>query len=74
MVDPRRMDEKRPLDADPVGCKAAHGEVLVDAAPSSPDHDSFKDLDPLTSPLDDLRVDSNGVARPEWWDITLELL
>src|SRR5262249_10885408 len=77
LVDLRRMQRERPLDADAEGV-LAHGERLTGAGTLALDHDPLEDLDPLAVALDDLEVNAHGVPRLESRHLTqlgaLELL
>src|SRR5207245_1010989 len=73
LVDARRVDEKRALDADAVG-DAPHGEVLAQAAAGHADDGAFEHLDALASPLDDFGVHLDRVARPQRGHFLLLLL
>src|SRR5215203_564392 len=74
LVDARRMDEKGPLDPDPVCGKASNRKVLVDSARAPPDDDALEDLDALPVTFDDLGVNTHSVAWAERRNIWFELL
>src|SRR3954470_20589822 len=64
LVDLRRMERERSLDADAEGV-LAHREGLARARALALDHDPLEHLDPLARALDDAEVDADGVARLE---------
>src|SRR4051812_27270923 len=64
LVDLRRVQRERALDADAEGV-LAHGEGLADAAPLPFDDDPLEDLDPLAVALDHLEMNADGIARLE---------
>src|SRR5205823_1186451 len=64
LVDLRRMQRERPLDADAERVLADR-ERLARARALALDHDPLEHLDPLPVPLDHAEVDANGVPRFE---------
>src|SRR5206468_10303744 len=67
LLDLRRVERERPLDADAEGL-LAYGERLARSGPLALDHDALVDLDPPALALDHLKVDAHGVPRLEAWD------
>jgi hypothetical protein len=61
LLDLRRVERERPLDADPEGL-LADGERLAHARALALDDNALEDLDAATLSLDHLEVDANGVA------------
>src|SRR5690606_18843107 len=74
LLDARRIDQERSLDADAVRGDAAHGEVLVHTAGAAADDHALEDLDSLAISFDDLRMHANGVASAELRKKCLQLL
>src|SRR2546430_2077111 len=72
-VDPRRVDQERPLDADAVR-HAPHRHVLAQTAVGDADDQALEDLDALAGALHHLRVHPHRVPRPELADRPLLLL
>src|SRR5262245_30388921 len=64
LVDLRRVQRERALDADAEGVLADR-ERLAGAGPLPLDHDPLEDLDPLAVALDHPEVDAHRVARLE---------
>ena len=64
LLDLRRVQRERPLDADAEGL-LAHGERLARAAALALDHDALEDLGAAAVPLDHLEVNAHAVARGE---------
>jgi hypothetical protein len=64
LLDFRRVQRERPLDADAEGL-LAHGERLARATALALDHDALEDLGAAAVPLDHLEVDAHAVARGE---------
>src|SRR5919198_5834291 len=64
LVDLRRVQRERPLDADTERL-LAHGERFTCACALALEHDSFEDLNALTLALDHLEVNAHGVPRLE---------
>src|SRR5438034_4765367 len=64
LVDLRRVQRERPLDADTERV-LAHGEGLPHARTLPLDHDPLEDLDPLAVALDHLEVHAHRIARLE---------
>src|SRR5581483_4454258 len=64
LVDLRRVQRERPLDADAEGV-LADGEGLAGAGALPLDHEALEDLDPLPGPFDHAKVDTHGVAGLE---------
>src|SRR6476620_10654781 len=67
------MDQKGSLDAHAVSRDPANGEVLVDAARTTANDDTFEDLDSLAVPLDDFRVHADGITGAKGRNLGLEL-
>ena len=61
LLEPGRVEEERPLDADGVG-HPTHSEVGVDSTVTNLDDRTLEDLDALPGPFDDPVVHLYGVA------------
>src|SRR3954447_4432362 len=72
LVDLRRMERERSLDADAERL-LPHGERLACPRALALEHDSLEHLDPLPLPLDHLEVHPDGVARLELRDPIAQL-
>src|SRR2546421_4505437 len=68
----RRMDQEGPLHADAVG-DLPNRKVLPVQRASHRDDDAFKHLDALFAPFHDFGVYLDGIARPEFRYVALEL-
>src|SRR5712691_1597035 len=71
-LDLRRMERKRPLDADPEGL-LAHGERLPRPGSLALQDDALEDLDPLPLALDHLEVHAHGVPSLELRQVVAHL-
>src|SRR5579864_687270 len=73
LFDPRRVQWKRPLDADAVR-DPADGEGRAQPAAPASDHGPLEGLQPVPAALGDLHVDPHGVPRRKRRQLRLHLL
>ena len=73
LLDARRMDHERALDADATR-DPADGDLLVDAAVAHAKHGSLEVLKAFAVPFDDSHADAHGVSGPDLGQIGLQLL
>ena len=74
LVQTRGAEQERALDANPIGCHAADGDVRVVATLAHADDDSFEFLDALAVAFLDFDVDADGIAGAELGEVRAEVL
>src|SRR5438309_11243346 len=73
LLDARRVDHERALDAD-AARDPADGDLLIDAAVAHAEHGALEVLKALAVPFDDPHADAHGVSGPDLGEIGLQLL